>query len=152
MAATEWVPERLREGVVVVAILSGEATPEALAAMNAHLAARAAEATPIRVVPAQAKTGVMRLTYSPDPEADPAALAEAIEAALFDPLAGLLAPRRAAIGGPAFRSAILGRVAAVPGLGRLLALSLDGGAMPLRVPLGPHEYFAPELVLEEVAP
>jgi hypothetical protein len=152
VAATEWVPERLREGVVVVAILSGEATPEALASLSAHLAARAAEALPIRVVPAQAKAGVMRLTYSPDPEADPATLADAVEAALFDPFTGFLAPRRAAIGGPVFRSAILGRVAAVPGMGRLLALSLGAGAMPLRVPLEPQEYFAPELVLEEVTP
>jgi hypothetical protein len=152
VAVTEWVPERLREGVVVVAILSGAATPEAVAQMTAHLAARAAEATPIRLVPAVPKPGTLRLTYSPDPEADPAALAGAIDAALLDPFTGFLAPRRAAIGGPVFRSAILGRLAAVPGMGRLLALSLGEAAMPARVPLEPTEYFAPELVLEEVAP
>jgi len=85
-------------------------------------------------------------------DADAQAVKAALEAALADPFTGLLAPRRAEVGGPVFRSAILGRAAAVPGLEALLSLSWNDAAMPVRLALPAHGYFAPDLVLEEVQP
>jgi hypothetical protein len=49
-----------------------------------------------------------------------------------------------------FRSAILGHAGRVPGIGALLSLTLDGVAMPNRLGLPPHGYFAPAFVAQEV--
>ena len=74
-----------------------------------------------------------------------------IETSAFtDTFTGLLTPRRAEIGGPVFRSAILGHAGKVPGIGALLSLNWNGVAMPNRLGLTPHGYFAPTLELTEV--
>jgi hypothetical protein len=151
VAATEWVPERLREGVVVVAIFEGEPTPEAVTGLETHLAAKAAETTPIRVVAASPVAGELRLSYAVAADANPADVAVGLEKVLLDPFTGFLSPRKAEIGGPVFRSAILGRAAKVPGVATLLGLSFKCTAMPDRLGLGAHEYLAPTLLLEEIA-
>lgn len=149
VAASEWVPERLREGVVVLAIFEGEASPEAITGLEQHLAARAAETTPIRVAAARPVEGELVLAYSVAADTNPADVAAGLEDALLDPFTGYLSPRRAAIGGPVFRSAILGRAAKVPGV-ELISLTWRGTAMPDRMGLDAHGYFAPTLVLEEI--
>jgi hypothetical protein len=151
VAVTEWVPESLREGVVVTAIFASTAAPEDLEALQAHLAARAAEATPIRVVAAEKVAGTLRLGYQVAARFAPDKVAAALTAAMTDPFTGLLAPRRAEVGGPVFRSAILGAAARVEGIGALISLTLDGVTMPNRLGLPPHGYFAPEFVAQEVA-
>lgn len=151
VAVTEWVPSALREGVVVTAIFSGgAAAPEDLAALQAHLAARAAEATPIRVVAAVRVGGTLRLSWRAAPDAARATVAAALTTAFTDPFIGALAPRRAEVGGPVFRSALLGVAGQVPGVATLLSLTLDGAPFPLRLGLPPHGYFAPDFVAEEV--
>ena len=149
VAATEWVPERLCEGVVVVAIFEGEASPEAITGLEQHLAARAAETTPIRVADARPVEGELVLAYSVAASSNPADVAAGLEDVLTDPFTGYLSPRRAEIGGPVFRSAILGRAAKVPGVA-LISLTWEGTAMPDRLGLDAHGYFAPTLVLEEI--
>ncbi|MEO1611726.1 MAG: hypothetical protein AAFU55_05165, partial [Pseudomonadota bacterium] len=150
-AATEWVADRLREGVVVVVVFEGEATQEAIDGLQSFLAAKAAETTPIRVVAAAPRKGELRLSYRVADDANPADVEAAMNAAFLDPFSGMLAPRRAAVGGPIFRSAILGRAAKVDGVDALLGLTLDGTAMPARLALGAHEYFVPTLIPEEIA-
>ncbi len=151
IAVTEWVPDRVREGVVVTAIFEGTPTPEITAALQQHLTAKAAETTPIRVIAADPEPGVLELTYEVAADADPARVAEAIEFGLLDEFRGLLAPRNALIGGPLFRSAILGAAAKATGLDRIVSLLLDGATCPLTIPLEAHDYFAPDLVLVEAA-
>jgi hypothetical protein len=150
VAVTEWVPEALREGVVVTAIFSGGGAPEDLAALQAHLVARAAEATPIRVVAAVKVWGSLRLSYRTAADASAEAVKAALVTAFTDPFTGQLAPRRAELGGPVFRSTFLGAAHQVPGIASLLSLSLDGAPMPLRLGLPPHGYFAPDFIAEEV--
>lgn len=151
VAVTEWVPSALREGVVVTAVFSGDTpAPEDLAALQAHLAARAAEATPIRVVAAVKVGGELRLSWRCAPDASAATVAAALTTAFTDPFTGALAPRRAEVGGPVFRSALLGVAGQVPGVDTLLSLTLDGAPFPLRLGLPPHGYFAPVFVAEEV--
>ncbi len=150
VAVTEWVPDALREGVVVTAIFDGTAAPEDLEALLAHLTARAAETTPIRVVAATAVTGILTLSYRTAADAASDTVKSALTDAFTDPFTGLLAPRRAEIGGPVFRSAILGHAAKVAGIDALLSLTLDGVAMPRRLGLPPHGYFAPDFVAQEV--
>ncbi|MEP1610414.1 MAG: hypothetical protein ABJL72_00660 [Roseobacter sp.] len=151
VAVTEWVPDRLREGVVVVAIFEGQATQNAVAGLEAHLVAKAAEATPIRVVAATPYAGDLRLSYATAVDANPAQVAADLRETLLNPFTGFLAPRQAEIGGPVFRSAILGRAAKVNGIDQLIGLTWAGAAMPARFALGAHDYFAPNLILEEVA-
>jgi hypothetical protein len=71
-AVTEWVPASLREGVVVTAIFASPAAPEDISALEAYLAAHAAEAMPIRVVPAVPVTGTLTLAYRVAEDAAPA--------------------------------------------------------------------------------
>ncbi|WP_296425898.1 hypothetical protein [Yoonia sp.] len=149
-AVTEWVPDALREGVVVTAVFDGTAAPEDIAKLTDHLVARAAEATPIRVVAAQKQTGALVLTYQRAPDFAPDKVQAALAAAFTDPFTGFLAPRRAAVGGPVFRSAILGHAGKVPGVGAMLSLTLNGVAMPIRLGLPPHGYFAPDFAAQEV--
>ena len=151
VAATEWVPAMLREGVVVTAIFDGTPAPEDIAALRAHLVARAAEATPIRVVAAAPVGGTLTLSYRPAPDAAAARVQAALQAAFTDPFTGLLAPRRVEVGGPVFRSAILGQAGRVPGIGALLSLTLNGVEMPIRLGLPSHGYFAPSFIAQEVA-
>lgn len=150
VAVTEWVAEALREGVVVTAIFAGAPQPEDLDALKTHLAARAAETTPIRVVAATPVTGTLTLSYSTASDANPETVKTALTAAYSDTFTGLLSPRRAEIGGPVFRSAILGQAGKLPGIGALLSLNWNGVAMPNRLGLPPHGYFAPTLELTEV--
>ncbi len=153
VAVTEWVARSLREGVVVTAIFEGPSPPDPQSqqALLAHLSARAAEAVPLEVRAAEAVTGPLVLAYRPRPDADPAEVRTALKAAFTHPVTGLLAPRRAAIGGPVFRSALLAEAARVPGVAALLSLRWQGAAMPLRLGLPGHGYFAPSFVPEEVA-
>jgi hypothetical protein len=150
VAVTEWVPESLREGVVVTAVFDGTAAPEDLDALKASLVARAAEATPIRVIAAEKVNGTLTLNYQVASDASSAAVKAALTAAFTDPFTGLLAPRRAEIGGPVFRSTILGVAGRVPGIAALLSLNLNGSAMPVRLGLQPRGYFAPDFVAHEV--
>ena len=149
-AVIEWVPDALCEGVLVTAIFAAPPAPEDLAALQSHLAARAAEATPIRIIAAEPVVGSLKLSYRTAAGASAARLHDALMAAFLDPFAGLLAPRMARIGGPVLRSAILARATQVAGMGALLSLTLDGAAMPARLALPAHGYFAPALILEEV--
>lgn len=149
-AVTEWVPEALCEGVVVTAIFASPAAPEDLESLLAHLRSRAAEATPIRVVAAISVAGMLKLSLRSAAGFAPDKVHAAIKAALLDPFTGLLSPRRAEIGGPIFRSAILGAIAQVPGVGTLLSLTLDNVAMPVRLNLPAQGYLAPDLTIEEV--
>jgi predicted phage baseplate assembly protein len=152
VAVTEWVPDALREGVVVTAIFNGTAAPEDLDALKSHLAARAAEATPIRVIAAEKIAGTLTLSYRLAADAAPETVKAALTSAMTDPFTGMLAPRKAEIGGPVFRSAILGHAGRVQGIDAILSLTLDGTAMPSRLALPPHGYFAPDFVAQEVAP
>ena len=147
VAATEWVPERLREGVVTVAVFEGEATPEAISGLEEHLAA---EATPIRVVAATPVTGDLVLAYKVASDTNPSGVVAGLEDVLTHPFTGILSARKAEIGGPVFRSAILGRAAKVPGV-ELISLTWAGTAMPDRLGVPAHGYFAPTLVLEDIA-
>lgn len=150
-AVTEWVPRALRQGVVVTALFDGPAAPEDLTALQAHLAARAAEATPIRVVAAQPVTGALVLSFRAAPDAAGATVQAALIARFTHPFTGVLAPRRAQLGGPVFRSALLAEAGRVPGIGALLSLTLDGVAMPQRLALPPHGAFLPEFTAQEVS-
>ncbi|MGH6612688.1 hypothetical protein [Sphingomonas sp.] len=150
-AVTEWVPRAMREGIVVTAIFAADAAPEDLIELQAHLAARAAEATPIRIVAAIPVTGTLRLAYQVADDADPKAVKAALDSVFSHPFTGLLAPRRAEVGGPVFRSRIVG-MAALPGVAHILSLDWNGATMPVRLSLPAHGYFAPSLVLEAVAP
>jgi hypothetical protein len=150
VAVTEWVPKALREGVVVTAIFDGTPVQEDLDALQSHLAARAAEATPIRIVAAIPVTGALTLTYQTAADAAADVVHAALMARFTHPFTGLLAPRRAAVGGPVFRSALLGEVGKVAGVGAILSLTLDGVAMPLRLGLAPHAYFAPDFTAQQV--
>lgn len=152
VAATEWVPDRLREGVVVVAIFEGAVTSEARTELQTHLAARAAETTPIRVKEAVPETGELTLSYTVAADANPAEVRAGLEDAFLHPFTGVLSPRRAAIGGPVWRSAILGRAAKVPGIAALTDLTWRGKAMPDRLALDAHGYFAPSFVPKEIRP
>jgi len=150
IATTEWVPERTREGVVVTAIFEGDVTPESKAALEQYLAARAAEATPIRVIAATPFEAELELAYAVAADADPALVASAIQSQLVDDFRGLLAARNARIGGPIFRSSILAAAARVAGLDEIVSLQLDGATCPHRIPLGAQAYLAPTLSLVEV--
>lgn len=150
IATTEWVPERVREGVVVTAIFDGGPSPEMEAALLAHLRARSAEATPIRVFSAVPEPGSLEISYRVMQDFDPAQIQLGIRTALIDRFQGLLSPRNAQIGGPVFRSRVLAAVAKVSGVEQIVSLVLDGVAFPMRVPLGGNEYFAPDLMLAEV--
>ena len=149
-AVTEWVPGAVREGVVVSAIFAADAAPEDLTQLQAHLAARAAEGTPIRILAAAPVMGTLRLAYQVADEADPKVVKAALQEAFSHPFAGLLAPRRAEVGGPVFRSRIVG-LAAMPGVAHILSLDWNGASMPVRLGLPAHGYFAPTLVLEAAA-
>lgn len=151
VSATEWVAQRLREGVVVVAIFAGEATPEAVKDLETHLAARAAETLPIRVIPATAIAGDLVLSYRSAADANPETVREDLETFFLNEFTGLLSARRAPIGGPVFRSSLLGAASKVKGVAVLLSLTLDGATMPARLGLDPHDYLAPSLTLVEVA-
>ena len=150
-AVTEWVPDALREGVVLTAVFASAPAPEDIAALRTHVAARAAEITPIRVVAAVPVSGTLRLGYQVSGDSDPKAVKAALESALTHPYTGLLAPRRANVGGPVFASTILAAAAAVPGVASLLSLNWNGAPLPVRLGLPPHGYFAPTLILEEVS-
>lgn len=149
IAVTEWDPRCLCEGVVVTAIFEGEATEEAISGLESHLAARAAEALPIRVLAAVPETGDLVLNYRASPDASPADVRAALEERLLHPFTGILSPRRAAIGSAVFRSSILGAAAKVDGVETLISLTWRGTTAPLRIPIPPHGYFAPDLTLEE---
>ena len=150
VAVTEWVPRAVREGVVVTAVFDGTPAPEDLAALQAHLAARAAEATPIRVVAATPVTGALTLTYRTAADAASEAVHAALVARFTHPFTGILAPRRAEVGGPVFRSALLGEAGRVAGIGALMSLTWNGVAMPVRLGLPPHGWFAPDFTAQEV--
>lgn len=150
VAVTEWVPSAVREGVVVTAAFASASAPEDVQLLRSYLATLAAEATPIRVVPAVPVTGELCLSYQPRQDVDPKAVRAALDEAFEHPFTGLLAPRRAEIGGPVFRSTLLATAAAVPGVADLLSLNWKGVAMPVRLGLPAHGYFAPTLVLEQV--
>lgn len=150
VAVTEWVIEAQREGVVVTTVFDGTPATATIDQLQAHLTARAAEATPIRIVVAQAITGPLVLTYQPSPDANPATVKAALDARMMHPFTGLLSPRRAAIGGPVFRSAILGAAGSIPGIATILSLTWNGSAMPSRLGLSPHGYFAPTFTTQEV--
>lgn len=150
VAVTEWVPKALREGVVVTAIFEGTAAPEDLEALQAHLASRAAEATPIRIIAATPVTGSLTLTYRTAPDAAADVVHAELMTRFTHPFTGLLAPRLAAVGGPVFRSALLGEAGKTAGIGALLGLTLDGAAIPVRLGLSPHAYFAPDFTAQEV--
>jgi hypothetical protein len=152
VASTEWVPERVREGVVVVVVFAGEASADEIARLETFLSVRAAETLPVRVVAATPLTGDLILSYSVAADAGPAAVRQGLEALLLDDFTGVLSARRAAIGGPIFRSALLGAAAKVPGVAMLRSLNWAGTTMPARLGLGAHAYFAPTLTLTEVSP
>jgi len=141
-ATTEWVPERLREGVVVRVILEGGGSAGEIAELTAYLVDHAAETLPIRVVPAQGLEGTLTLTWSNAPDAPPETVAAALETAFTHPFTGALSARRAEIGGPVFRSALLGVAARVPGVASILSLTLNGVAMPARLALAADQWFA----------
>lgn len=149
-AVTEWVPSALREGVVVTAIFDGTPAPEDVSRLTDHLTARAAEATPVRVVAATKVTGDLVLTYQTGPDRAPAEVQATLITAFTAPYTGFLSPQRAAVGGPVFRSAILGHAGAVQGVGTILSLTWNGAAMPNRLGLPPHGYFAPNFTAQEV--
>ncbi len=152
VAVTEWVPKRLREGVAVTAILEGEASAEAIAGLEAHLTARAAETLPIEVIAATPVPGDLVLGYTVAADASADTVRTALETRFLDPFTGLLSPRRAAIGGPVFRSALLGAAAKVEGVASLLSLTLDGAPAPARIEIPAHGYFSPSLTLNGVTP
>lgn len=152
IAVNEWVPERLREGVVVTVILPGEFTEESACDLEAHLASRAAETTPIRVVPAERQPSTIEITYSVKEDADPERTQREITAVLLDEFTGWLSPRRTLIGGPIFRSEILGRAAKARGVDRVLGMTVNQLPAPNVLPLLAHGYLDPKLVLTEVSP
>ena len=146
------MPDALREGVVVTAVFEGTPAAKDLIALQAHLAARAAEATPIRVIAAEPVTGTLTLSYQTAGDANAGAVQAALQKAMTAPFTGLLSPRNAEVGGPVFRSTILGRAGQVPGIATLLSLTLDGAGMPNRLALPAHGYFRPEFVARQVTP
>jgi hypothetical protein len=54
------------------------------------------------------------------------------------------------VGGPVCRSALLGEAGRVAGIGALMSLTWNGVAMPVRLGLPPHGWFAPDFVAQEV--
>lgn len=150
VAVTEWVPDAMREGVVVTAIFDSPPAQEDLDALKAYLAAKSAETTHLRIVAAQPVTGDLELSYTVTADANPDTVKTALETAMTDKFTGLLSPRRVEIAGPVFRSAILGHAAGLPGVAALISLTWKGCALPGRLGLPPHGYFAPTLTLTEV--
>jgi predicted phage baseplate assembly protein len=65
----------------------------------------------------------------------------AARAALFDPASGMLAPARQPIGAPLFRSALVHRLHAVPGVREVRALRIDGAPMPHAIGPGAGRWF-----------
>jgi hypothetical protein len=150
VAVSEWMPDMLRVGVVVTGIFDGEPDAEAIRLLREHLEAKSVEMLPVRVITAVPFGGTLRLSYRRSADAAADRVAAALDETFRHPFTGLLSPRRAAIGGPVFRSALLTAAAAVPGVATLTALTLDGTPAPQRFAIPAHGYLAPELVLEDV--
>src|SRR5262249_49392221 len=72
---------------------------------------------------------------------DPQMIRAAARAALFDPKAGLLAPRNVAIGRALFRSALTGRLHQVAGVASVISILLDGVPMPNAIGPGDGNWF-----------
>jgi hypothetical protein len=150
-AISTWMADRQKVGVQVTATFDGTPTDDDLARLQEHLAARASELLPITVREAKPLTGTLRLSYRSARNASADAVKSALEAAFNDEFTGYFSPRRAAIGGPVFRSAILGIAGAIAGVETLTALTWNDLAAPRRIPVDEDGYFAPTLVLEDVA-
>ena len=139
-ATVSWAWDgRRQRAVVKLWLVADQGDPAD--ALAATLLAQAVPGTTVVVVPAVA----LPRSFTADIDIDGTYPAEetrlAAEAALFDAETGLLAPRNVTIGGTLFRSVIVARRHAVPGVVGVRALRVDGAAMDWAVSPGEGAYF-----------
>lgn len=138
-AAWIWDERRQRAAVKVWTIATGG---DVSAALVPWLEKQAAPDTMIvaeTAIPAAYDALALTLRYADGYE--PAMVRAEVEAALFDPATGLLAPKRQRIGGALFRSVVVERVHRVAGVAFVETLLLDGTPMPPAVAAGPGGWF-----------
>lgn len=136
--AYSWDPVR-HEAVVTVWTIGDGGDPTG--ALAGYLDARSVPGLPIRVTAASpVDVPVFDVTIEAAEGYDPAAVRAAVRAALFDPVVGLLCPRRIAIAAPLFRSQLLAAIHAVPGVGSVPSIMLEGGEMAKAMLVGEGEW------------
>jgi hypothetical protein len=138
-AAWAWDERRQRAAVKLWTLAEGG---DVSAALVPWLEGQAAPDVVIRsepALPAAPTSLVATLRYAPGH--DPASVRAAVEAALFDPETGLLAPRRQRIGATLFRSTVVHRAHAVPGVDHVESLLVDGLPMPVGIAPGQGRWF-----------
>ncbi len=130
-----WLERQMQSGVRVRFI--GETSAEAL---GETLRIVADPTVPVEVVRATPIPATMTLSVEVDPRYVRTAVGSAVADVLTDPENGVLAPRRAAIGGPFVPSALFAAVAAVDGVvgigGLTIATSTGSPAVSAVTPTG----------------
>ena len=138
-SAWAWDTKRQRASAKLWIIADGGDPSSDLAT---YLAARAAPDLSIAVELAGAAAHTsLAITLGYADGHDPAQVGLAVDAALFDPKTGLLAPRNQTIGGALFRSALTHALHQVPGVASVPSILLDGLAMPHGVAPGQGNWF-----------
>jgi hypothetical protein len=140
-ASSAWVwDERRQRAAVKIWIVASGGDPSADLAL--WLAAQSASDLIVVAVQAGAAPfSTLSITLGVATAHNPESVRAAARAALFDPEAGLLAPRNQRIGGVLFRSALVHRLHQVPGIASVVSVLLDGLAMPYAVGAGQGNWF-----------
>ncbi len=140
-AASAWAwDEKRQRAAARLWIIADGGDPSA--DLKSYLAERAAPDLTISVEqaqPADPKTLSITLGYADGH--DPALVRADVDAALFDDLAGFLAPRNQTIGGALFRSALTHALHAVPGVASVPTILLGGTAMAHGAAPGQGKWF-----------
>ncbi|MEL6265723.1 MAG: hypothetical protein AAFR52_08750 [Pseudomonadota bacterium] len=129
-ARMDWVEREQRVAVLVwIVPAAADEADQVRAALEAHLAAIAAEGTPVAVALATADPVAISFEIDAAPDLDPAG----VEAAAAAALAGALAVERVPIGAPLFRADMLAVLRAVEGVATVRALLADGLRAPVAI-------------------
>ncbi len=143
-----WTPARKQWAVETTVIFDGGLDAPLAASLRTYLAARAPEASLVDVVEAIPQDGAITLTVRIAPDAVAEDVRRAIDQQYFDPYRGQLALRRIRIGHSYSRAALLGPLAAIPGITRIERLALDGSEHATAFAIAPGHYLRASLTVE----
>jgi hypothetical protein len=140
-AAVAYTWDAGRQAAVVTAwIIADSGDPSSTLA--AYLAARAVPGLAIRIQLAEkVEVPVFDIAIVAAQGHAGEKVRAAVRTALFDPLDGLLAPRRVPIAVPLFRSTLLAAIHAVPGVASVASIALTSGPMPKALTPGTGGWF-----------